>query len=88
MRIHTSADPEHCLNPLMRIRDLRDGKNSHPGSGAKHPGSATPLYLVCGQDPRLHICTRDETGLVSMPTQLERTVHCNFTGDGKCSERG
>jgi hypothetical protein len=31
---------------------------------------------------------RDETGLVCLPTQLERTIHCNFTGEGKCNERG
>jgi hypothetical protein len=36
--------------------------------------------------PRVHIFTRDETGLVYLPTQL--SVHCNFTGDSKCSERG
>jgi hypothetical protein len=32
---------------------------------------------------RVHIFTRDETGLVCLPT-----AHCNFTGDGKCNERG
>ncbi len=34
----------------------------------------------------VHIFTRDETGLVYLPIQLERTLH--FTGDGKCNERG
>ena len=32
---------------------------------------------------RVHIFTRDETGLVCLPTQLD-----NYTGDGKCNERG
>ncbi len=35
---------------------------------------------------RVHIFTRDETGLVHLPTRW--SVHCNFTGDGKCNERG
>jgi hypothetical protein len=56
------------------------------GFRGKHPGSATLFYLVFGQDHRVHIFTRDETVLVCPPTQLERTR--NFTGDGKCSERG
>ncbi len=36
---------------------------------------------------RVHIITRDEKGLAYLPTQLKR-IHCNFTGDGKCKERG
>ncbi len=35
---------------------------------------------------RVHIFTRYETGLACLPTQLERTLQ--FTGDGKCNERG
>ncbi len=36
---------------------------------------------------RVHIFTRDETGLVYLPSPLTWSVHCNFTGDGKCNER-
>jgi hypothetical protein len=36
--------------------------------------------------PQSTIFTRDETGSVCLPPQLER--NCNFTGDGKCNERG
>jgi hypothetical protein len=33
------------------------------------------LYLLCGRGKhRVHIFTRDETGLVYLPTQLERTA--------------
>jgi hypothetical protein len=35
---------------------------------------------------RVHIFTRDATGLVYLPTQMDRTLH--LTGDGKCSEIG
>jgi hypothetical protein len=36
---------------------------------------------------RVHIFTRDETGLVHI-CLLSWSVHCNFTGDGKCNEMG
>ncbi len=35
---------------------------------------------------RVHIFTRDETGQCICP--LSWSVHCNFTGDGKCNKRG
>jgi hypothetical protein len=35
-----------------------------------------------------YIFPRDETGLVCLPTQLERTLQLYSTGDGKCKERG
>ncbi len=38
-------------------------------------------------EPQSTYFPRDKTGLVCLPTQLER-VHCNFTGDGKCNKRG
>ncbi len=36
----------------------------------------------------IHILTRDETGSVYSICPLSWSVHCNFTGDGKCNERG
>jgi hypothetical protein len=37
-------------------------------------GLSEPLLLCVGQNHRVHIFTRDETGLVYLPTQLERTL--------------
>jgi hypothetical protein len=36
---------------------------------------------------RVHISTRDVTGLACI-CSLSWSVHCNFTGDGECSEKG
>jgi hypothetical protein len=43
-----------------------------------------------GSDHRVHIFTQDETGSVYLPLicPLSWSVHCNFTADGKCNERG
>jgi len=48
--------------------------------------SCLMIMLLLQIAHRVHIFTRDETGLVYLPIQLERTLH--FTGDGKCNERG
>jgi hypothetical protein len=44
-------------------------------------------YSHYSSQSTVHIFTRDETGLVC-PCPFSWSVHCNFTGDGKCNERG
>ncbi len=48
-----------------------------------------PNFFVTGLSkvyPQSTYIGRDETGSVYLPTSW--SVHCNFTGEGKCSERG
>jgi hypothetical protein len=50
----------------------------------KHAGTVGGLF---GVSHRVHIhIGRDETGQCICP--LSWSVHCNFTGEGKCNERG
>jgi hypothetical protein len=52
------------------------------------PPSKMELCLATDRaNHRVHIFTRDETGLVHV-CPLSWSGHCNFTGDGKCNERG
>ncbi len=41
------------------------------------------LCLLNGTTHRVHLFTRDETGLVCLP--IRWSIHCNFSGDGKCA---
>ncbi len=64
-----------------------------PPQFSSPPSKTVPVQGTGGfpklgsRNHREHTFTRDETGLVYLPTQLER-IHYNFTGDGKCNERG
>jgi hypothetical protein len=51
-------------------------------------GSCTILQCTekRGLEHRVYIFARDEHDYCICP--LSWSVHCNFTGDGKCSERG
>jgi hypothetical protein len=44
------------------------------GSRLKHGGRESTGRGVIGQRHRVHIFTRDKTGLVCLPTQLERSL--------------
>jgi hypothetical protein len=44
------------------------------------------VLLYISPNHRVPIFTRDETGSVYLPTQLDRTLQ--LTGDGKCNKRG
>ncbi len=51
----------------------------------KNKGIVSKTWLLWS-GPQSTYFPRDETGLVCLP--LSWGVHCNFTGDGKCKERG
>ncbi len=84
-----------CIKFLHRNKGTREpGPQfiiSAPAPGG-NPISAPRLRFHTTADGcthRVHIFTRDETGLVCLPQcPLSWSVHCNFTGDGKCNERG
>ncbi len=51
------------------------GEYTRPLRGEKSVGEGARAKAV---DHRVHIFTRDETGLVCLPTQLEHTLQLNW----------
>jgi hypothetical protein len=77
------------MSPLHRLSAYR-WRSLSQTPAALCPGQSRWRGAKAGtssqvQDHRVHIFTRDETGLVCLPIQLER-ISCNFNGDGKCNE--